>query len=450
MHLNVMRRATIRLILSILLAIGLGVSEASSAELPADAVSPDETVGAAATTQDDPASELILFNLLNQARLDQGLSPLQRDPLLDGIASDWTVAMGTAGRLEHRPDIVSQVESRVTTEWVRVAENIGWGPDAEWLHEGFWNSAPHRKNMLGDYNRVGIGAMREADGDVWVTVNFLKGPDLPVATLQSPIGGASPVDAWAVSPDGTVIAYAGAPHLGDPSNLALARPIVGLTATPSGNGYWLVASDGGIFSYGDARFHGSTGALQLKQPIVGMASTQSGNGYWLVASDGGIFSFGDAQFHGSTGAMYLPSPVTAMTASPTGRGYWLASEAGTIYSFGDATASGSATNSGSRVVGLTRGTNGIDYWVYLADGRALGFGRSATGSTPVVDPLGRLAGVSVRSERFLSQPSRAGTIVPMGPRSTMSAMSSISVGPPLTMMIRAPRRAANWTTAAIG
>jgi uncharacterized protein YkwD len=441
MHLNVMRRATIMLILSILLAIGLGVSEASSAELPADAVSPDETVGAAATTQDDPASELILFNLLNQARLDQGLSPLQRDPLLDGIASDWTVAMGTAGRLEHRPDIVSQVESRVTTEWVRVAENIGWGPDAEWLHEGFWNSAPHRKNMLGDYNRVGIGAMREADGDVWVTVNFLKGPDLPVATLPSPIGGASPVDAWAVSPDGTVIAYAGAPHLGDPSNLALARPIVGLTATPSGNGYWLVASDGGIFSYGDARFHGSTGALQLKQPIVGMASTPSGNGYWLVASDGGIFSFGDArfhgstgalqlnrpivgmastpsgngywltasdggifsfgdaQFHGSTGAMSLPSPVTAMTASPTGRGYWLASEAGTIYSFGDATASGSATNSGSRVVGLTRGTNGIDYWVYLADGRALGFGRSATGSTPVVDPLGRLAGVSVRSER---------------------------------------------------
>ena len=441
MHLNVMRRATIMLILSILLAIGLGVSEASSAELPADAVSPDETVGAAATTQDDPASELILFNLLNQARLDQGLSPLQRDPLLDGIASDWTVAMGTAGRLEHRPDIVSQVESRVTTEWVRVAENIGWGPDAEWLHEGFWNSAPHRKNMLGDYNRVGIGAMREADGDVWVTVNFLKGPDLPVATLPSPIGGASPVDAWAVSPDGTVIAYAGAPHLGDPSNLALARPIVGLTATPSGNGYWLVASDGGIFSYGDARFHGSTGALQLKQPIVGMASTPSGNGYWLgasdggifsfgdarfhgstgalqlnrpivgmastpsgngywlTASDGGIFSFGDAQFHGSTGAMSLPSPVTAMTASPTGRGYWLASEAGTIYSFGDATASGSATNSGSRVVGLTRGTNGIDYWVYLADGRALGFGRSATGSTPVVDPLGRLAGVSVRSER---------------------------------------------------
>ena len=38
----------------------------------------------------------------------------------------------------------------------------------------------------------------------------------------------------------------------------------------------------------------------LNLPIVGMAATPDGNGYWLVASDGGIFSF-NAPFHGSTG-----------------------------------------------------------------------------------------------------------------------------------------------------
>jgi hypothetical protein len=37
----------------------------------------------------------------------------------------------------------------------------------------------------------------------------------------------------------------------------VARPIVGIASTPSGNGYWLVASDGGIFSYGDAHYFGS-------------------------------------------------------------------------------------------------------------------------------------------------------------------------------------------------
>ena len=41
-------------------------------------------------------------------------------------------------------------------------------------------------------------------------------------------------------------------------------------------------------------------ASHLNKPIVGMAATPDGDGYWLVASDGGIFSFGDAAFYGST------------------------------------------------------------------------------------------------------------------------------------------------------
>ena len=88
-----------------------------------------------------------------------------------------------------------------------------------------------------------------------------------------------------------------------PAAMRLNQPIVGMAATPTGNGYWLVASDGGIFTFGDARFYGSTGGIRLNRPIVGMAATPTGNGYWLVASDGGIFTFGDARFYGSTGGM---------------------------------------------------------------------------------------------------------------------------------------------------
>jgi hypothetical protein len=44
------------------------------------------------------------------------------------------------------------------------------------------------------------------------------------------------------------------------------------------------------------RFYGSTGNLVLDKPIVGMTATPDGDGYWLVAADGGIFSFGDAKF----------------------------------------------------------------------------------------------------------------------------------------------------------
>ena len=63
-----------------------------------------------------------------------------------------------------------------------------------------------------------------------------------------------------------------------------------------------MASDGGIFAFGDATFYGSEGGKPLNKPIVGMAATPDGNGYWEVASDGGIFAFGDAKFYGSRAA----------------------------------------------------------------------------------------------------------------------------------------------------
>ena len=79
--------------------------------------------------------------------------------------------------------------------------------------------------------------------------------------------------------------------LAERSPIALNRPIVGMAATPSGQGYWLVASDGGIFSFGDAHFYGSTGARSLNRPIVGMAATPARGHYLLVASDEQTFRF---------------------------------------------------------------------------------------------------------------------------------------------------------------
>src|SRR5581483_8587146 len=45
--------------------------------------------------------------------------------------------------------------------------------------------------------------------------------------------------------------------------------------------------------------YGSAGGAHLAKPVVGMEATPTGKGYWLVASDGGIFGFGDAGFFGS-------------------------------------------------------------------------------------------------------------------------------------------------------
>ncbi|MDA8342670.1 MAG: hypothetical protein M0007_10685, partial [Actinomycetota bacterium] len=71
----------------------------------------------------------------------------------------------------------------------------------------------------------------------------------------------------------------------------------------------------GDVGFGDAGFYGSTGSLHLNQPVVGMAATPDGDGYWLVASDGGIFAFGDAKFYGSTGSLRLNQPMVGMAVS---------------------------------------------------------------------------------------------------------------------------------------
>jgi len=52
----------------------------------------------------------------------------------------------------------------------------------------------------------------------------------------------------------------------------LARPIVGMAATPTGRGYWLVGSDGGVFAFGDAPFLGAPSGSALHGAVVGIAS----------------------------------------------------------------------------------------------------------------------------------------------------------------------------------
>ena len=183
---------------------------------------------------------------------------------------------------------------------------------------------------------------------------------------------------WLGASDGGIFSFGDAAFWGSAGALHLARPIVGLAATPDRRGYWLVASDGGVFSYGDAGFFGSTGGLHLNQPIVGLAPTPDGQGYWLTAADGGVFSFGDATFAGSTGGLKLNAAVVGIAAGPDAHGYRLVASDGGIFAFGSAPFSGSA---GSLhlvrpVVGATSapGTGGAGYWLVASDGGIFAFG----------------------------------------------------------------------------
>jgi hypothetical protein len=163
---------------------------------------------------------------------------------------------------------------------------------------------------------------------------------------------------WLVASDGGIFSFGGAGFFGSTGGIRLTRPVVAMASSPTGRGYWMTASDGGVFSFGDARFFGSTGGIALTKPVVGMASSPTGDGYWMVASDGGVFGFGDARFRGSTGGVRLAQPIIAMSPTPTGDGYWMVASDGGIFNFGDAQFLGSATNFGTRIVGMATGAPG--------------------------------------------------------------------------------------------
>ncbi|MDQ3106883.1 MAG: Ig-like domain-containing protein, partial [Actinomycetota bacterium] len=216
-------------------------------------------------------------------------------------------------------------------------------------------------------------------------ISSAVGPDRhslgPIQRTRSVTGGEG---YWLVATDGGIFSYGDAAFFGSTGAIALNKPIVGMSPTPTGKGYWLVASDGGIFSFGDATFFGSTGAIALNKPIVGMSPTPTGRGYWLVATDGGIFSFGDATFFGSTGDINLNRPIAGMASTPTGTGYWLVASDGGIFTFGDAPffGSGGSTSIGAPVLALTTSPTGLGYRMAAANGRVLAFGDSASlGST---------------------------------------------------------------------
>jgi hypothetical protein len=224
--------------------------------------------------------------------------------------------------------------------------------------------------------------------------------------LNKPIVGMSATPTgdgyWLVASDGGLFAFGDASFFGSTGAMSLNKPIVGMAATPTGKGYWLVASDGGLFAFGDAGFFGSTGAMSLNKPIVGMAATPSSAGYWLVATDGGIFSFGDARFAGSTGDKKLNAPIVAMGATSTGAGYWLAATDGGIFTFGDAVFYGStgSIKLNRPIVAMTPTAFGMGYWLVASDGGIFTFGDApflgSTGDLKLTSPV---LGIAPRARR---------------------------------------------------
>ena len=141
------------------------------------------------------------FDLLNQTRASNGVVALQRDPSLDTLALDWANHMADTfdrtgqvidsaaptdcerSGLCHRPNLASAIPL-IEPNWRSAGENVGTGGDVVGLHNAFVASPGHFHNMIGDYNRLGVGVVVRGSR-IWVTFNFLLGPPLHGVSTSS-------------------------------------------------------------------------------------------------------------------------------------------------------------------------------------------------------------------------------------------------------------------------
>ena len=128
---------------------------------------------ASAYTGSAAAAESQFFNLLNGTRASAGLAPLAYNATLSDYARNWSFQMGAAQNLVHSPNLAAETAAAVP-DWNRAGENIGRGGSVDALHQAFYNSTPHRANMLGAYNQVGVGVV-VVGTEIWVTFRFANG-----------------------------------------------------------------------------------------------------------------------------------------------------------------------------------------------------------------------------------------------------------------------------------
>lgn len=118
-----------------------------------------------------PTEEGDFVTFINQSRAGAGLPSLSIKPDLVDYARRHTAKMISSGTIFHS---TSAELSSASTGWTTMGENVGRGPNPSVLHGAFMNSPSHKANILGDFDRVGVGAARSSDGVLFVTVIFMK------------------------------------------------------------------------------------------------------------------------------------------------------------------------------------------------------------------------------------------------------------------------------------
>jgi len=141
-----------------------------------------------AAQQSTGEAEATLTADINQERTSRGLGSLATAPDLVAYAEQHSADMAAAGHPYHDPNIQANVQN-----WQELGDNVGSGPDADHLHQGFMNSQIHRDEILHpSYTEVGVGAYWA--GNVLYVTEVFRLPETK-ASAPAPSAAARPAPA---------------------------------------------------------------------------------------------------------------------------------------------------------------------------------------------------------------------------------------------------------------
>jgi len=112
---------------------------------------------------DEKAAEEI-FELVNRARINEGLDPLAWSAPLAAVGDGHATEMYVQGFFSHTSEVTGSVADRMSDAGIPflvVGENLALAATSRTVHEGLMDSPGHRANIVGGrFTRVGIGVIR--------------------------------------------------------------------------------------------------------------------------------------------------------------------------------------------------------------------------------------------------------------------------------------------------
>jgi uncharacterized protein YkwD len=146
------------------------------ADSPSSAIATNETADEAAcvTTNTDASVMCMIQSFRRENRLDS----FARDARLDAVAKAHASAMMLTKNLAHDAgdgDPVARIENADLSARI-VGENVAHAESALGAHRSLYASPSHRDNLLSrEFDRIGVAALTDADGTVWVVEEFAAG-----------------------------------------------------------------------------------------------------------------------------------------------------------------------------------------------------------------------------------------------------------------------------------